>query len=140
MGGKKQKVLICGPVKSKLSALSAKLSSLNSSKAGPFDVCFCCGPFLAASSEPQRSETDKLMDGTIAMPIKVFFQDIGAPSKAVSDVIDEATNPYSSNGTASNGAIKIADNCHYLGSNCGLANVENLVVSWVGKNASQVRW
>ena len=40
------KILLAGPVAGQLAHLSAKLSTLQNSKAGPFDVCLCTGPFF----------------------------------------------------------------------------------------------
>ncbi|KAL9188653.1 hypothetical protein ACHAXT_007031 [Thalassiosira profunda] len=40
------KVLLVGPVAGRLRLLSDKLRALQKSKAGPFDVCLCAGPFF----------------------------------------------------------------------------------------------
>jgi len=47
---KRVKVLISGPINGQLTLLSNKLSTLNNSKAGPFDICVCCGPFFYSSN------------------------------------------------------------------------------------------
>jgi len=43
---KRAKVLMVGPVSGRLRLLSDKIRSLQESKAGPFDVCLCAGPFF----------------------------------------------------------------------------------------------
>jgi diadenosine tetraphosphate (Ap4A) HIT family hydrolase len=40
------KILLVGPVAGQLTHLSNKLSTLQNSKAGPFDICLCAGPFF----------------------------------------------------------------------------------------------
>jgi hypothetical protein len=42
----KIKVLITGAVNGDFESLSTKLKALQKSKAGPFDMCFCVGPFF----------------------------------------------------------------------------------------------
>jgi hypothetical protein len=56
----KVKVLITGPVNGAISDLTLKLTSLQKSKAGPFDLCFCVGPFFS-SSEKRESEIRSLL-------------------------------------------------------------------------------
>ena len=100
---RKEKVLVVGSVSSSLQALAAKLSTLNSSKSGPFDTCFCTGPFFSGNDE----EVNALLDGTTSFPIPVYFQDIGVPTKAVGTILEDATNPY--NQPQPNGIIKIGE-------------------------------
>jgi len=52
---KRVKVLISGPINGQLTLLSNKLSTLNNSKAGPFDICVCCGPFFYSSTAATSS-------------------------------------------------------------------------------------
>lgn len=59
----KVKVLLVGTVSENFQVLSRKLESLNSSKAGPFDVCFCVGPIDVPS------------DLTTSLPLPVYLQD-----------------------------------------------------------------
>lgn len=40
------KILLAGPINGQLTYLSSKLSTLQNSKAGPFDICICTGPFF----------------------------------------------------------------------------------------------
>ncbi len=79
----KVKVLITGPVNNDFSSLKTKLSSLQKSKAGPFHVCFCVGPFFIksnASIEPEEESVyfqkakEFLEEGA---PIPVYFCDVG---------------------------------------------------------------
>jgi hypothetical protein len=87
--------------------LSLKLTSLQKSKAGPFDMCFCVGPFFSSSEErdkeirsllqpckSQGKEEDPNMmtktttmtmseeeDRTIQLPLPVYFCDVGSLPK-----------------------------------------------------------
>ena len=100
---RKEKVLVVGSVSSSLKALAAKLNTLNTSKSGPFDACFCTGPFFSSNDD----EVNALLDGTTVFPIPVYFQDIGVPTKAVGKVLEDATNPY--NPPPPNGIIRIGE-------------------------------
>jgi hypothetical protein len=91
----KFKVLITGPVNNDFPSLTKKLSSLQKSKAGPFHVCFCVGPFFgnnsgtasgdssngvdggdgkAVKNEDYRKAKDFLSEGS---PIPIYFCDVG---------------------------------------------------------------
>mmetsp|Transcript_15460 Transcript_15460/g.31847 ORF Transcript_15460/g.31847 Transcript_15460/m.31847 type:complete len:815 (-) Transcript_15460:13-2457(-) len=126
---RKEKILIVGTVGSSFEALASKLSTLNSSKSGPFDTCFCTGPFFSTNDK-----SNALLDGTVKFPIPVYFQDMGVPSKEIGKIIEDATNPY--NPPPPNGIIQIAPNVHFLGSKCGLTTVNKLVVSWIAPQAT----
>jgi len=52
MSHKRAKVLLVGPVNGRLRLLSDKLRTLQKSKAGPFDVCLCAGPFFYQTTVP----------------------------------------------------------------------------------------
>ena len=67
----KIKVLITGPVSGSIADVTAKLTSLQNSKAGPFDMCFCVGPFFNHT----QSTTASLEE--INMPLPVYFVDVG---------------------------------------------------------------
>eukprot|EP00956_Cyclotella_meneghiniana_P005353 scaffold6753_cov36-Cyclotella_meneghiniana.AAC.3 len=71
------KVLLVGPVLGRLSHLSAKLSSLQNSKAGPFDVCFCAGPFFQTNKGNDNSEGDDDNDVVPSFVLPVVFVDEG---------------------------------------------------------------
>jgi diadenosine tetraphosphate (Ap4A) HIT family hydrolase len=58
----KVKILLVGSVGENFEVLSKKLESLNSSKAGPFDVCFCVGPIDVPS------------DLATSLPLPVYMQ------------------------------------------------------------------
>jgi len=70
--------------------LAKKLSSLQSSKAGPFDVCFCVGPFFDNSVDALKEEATALLSNDdnddadkatkkkrINLPLPVYFMDVG---------------------------------------------------------------
>ena len=68
-----------GPVNGQLRLLSDKLRTLQKSKAGPFDVCICAGPFFyktqaaataasgakAEENDPQKEERDTLQESAL---------------------------------------------------------------------------
>ncbi len=99
-GGDKIKVLITGPVNGAFTDLATKLSSLQSSKAGPFDMCFCVGPFFASSAEKDAATSpDTITTATTAvakdmmekgMPLPVYFCDVGTlpPGISLPGIID----------------------------------------------------
>ena len=91
-----------GPVNGQLRLLSDKLRTLQKSKAGPFDVCICAGPFFyktqaaataasgakAEENDPQKEERDTLqdsalkdgkalVDGSLSFDIPIVFVDGG---------------------------------------------------------------
>ncbi|KAL7538945.1 hypothetical protein ACHAWF_006251 [Thalassiosira exigua] len=88
---RRAKVLIVGPVAGRLRLLSDKLSALQRSRAGPFDVCLCAGPFFAAEQAPSKSDEEggeegeeevrrdgrDLADGTLTFALPVLFADPG---------------------------------------------------------------
>lgn len=57
------KILMVGPVNGQLSLLSSKLRTLQNSKAGPFDICLCAGPFFHQTTA--NNNTDDSDAGTI---------------------------------------------------------------------------
>eukprot|EP00956_Cyclotella_meneghiniana_P005352 scaffold6753_cov36-Cyclotella_meneghiniana.AAC.2 len=71
------KILLVGPVLGRLSHLSAKLSSLQNSKAGPFDVCFCAGPFFSTNKGDDDSAGDDDNDVIPSFVLPVVFVDEG---------------------------------------------------------------
>lgn len=95
---KKLKVLVCGPVQGSFSSMAKKLQSLQKSKAGPFDLCLCVGPFFAVSSQKltgDESERENIRltneakcllenhdnndskNSDFKMPLPVYFIDLG---------------------------------------------------------------
>ena len=68
----KIKVLITGPVNGSYHDLKAKLASLQKSKAGPFDMCFCTGAFFSSSSSEQTQEI--LKEGLV---LPTYFCHVG---------------------------------------------------------------
>eukprot|EP00970_Alexandrium_tamarense_P009561 scaffold1917_cov196-Alexandrium_tamarense.AAC.22 len=99
MSANRAKVLMVGPVNGQLKLLSDKLHSLQKSKAGPFDVCICCGPFFYQTVHTNTTSSDnggdtsnaedkllkdaavddgaKLVDGTLTFDVPVLFVDEG---------------------------------------------------------------
>ena len=89
------KILMVGPVNGQLSLLSNKLRSLQKSKAGPFDICLCAGPFFyqtatdnndndaSAKQESQSikdtaaSDEKLLLDKSLTFDMPVLFVDAG---------------------------------------------------------------
>eukprot|EP00956_Cyclotella_meneghiniana_P041159 scaffold216949_cov35-Cyclotella_meneghiniana.AAC.2 len=71
------KVLLVGPVLGRLSHLSAKLSALQNSKAGPFDVCFCAGPFFPTNKGDDDDNDDDNNDVVPSFVLPVVFVDEG---------------------------------------------------------------
>ena len=88
------KVLMVGPVDGQLSLLSNKLRTLQKSKAGPFDICVCTGPFFhqttvgddtdsamkqerLAVKDNASSDEKLLLDGSVTFDVPVLFVDAG---------------------------------------------------------------
>lgn len=65
----KVKILLVGSVGENFPVLTKKLESLQSSKAGPFDVCFCVGPITV----PEDFK---------ALPLPVYLQEYSSSSSA----------------------------------------------------------
>ncbi len=89
MSDNRVKVLVCGAVMGRFATFSRKLETLHNSKAGPFDICFCVGPFFddndCIASPYLRDEAIALLSSckgksekrTLALPIPVYFTNIG---------------------------------------------------------------
>ena len=87
----KVKILITGPVNGKVKDLTQKLNTLQKSKAGPFDACFCTGPFFSSEDDLAASTKSILSsmsgsadrnqnqdpDTAINLPLPVYFCDVG---------------------------------------------------------------
>ena len=89
------KILMVGPVNGQLSLLSNKLRTLQKSKAGPFDICICAGPFFHQTTTDnndndavvkQERQTIKdnaasdeklLLDKSLTFDVPVLFVDAG---------------------------------------------------------------
>ena len=114
MSSPRAKVLLVGPVNGRLRLLSDKLRTLQTSKAGPFDVCLCSGPFFhrttvaapATDEDTQQKERDELKEevtrdgkdlasGLLVFDVPVLFVDVGdglpgglkAPSSTALDAL-----------------------------------------------------
>mmetsp|Transcript_28545 Transcript_28545/g.40886 ORF Transcript_28545/g.40886 Transcript_28545/m.40886 type:complete len:190 (+) Transcript_28545:96-665(+) len=97
----KVKLLVCGAVTGKFSTFASKLTSLHGSKAGPFDVCFCVGPFFSSGSNTNDESSLKedamaLLSGSINLPLPVYFMDIGRLPEGI-DLESSNTNSNSKN-------------------------------------------
>jgi hypothetical protein len=115
------KVLICGDVRGRLADLSTRVSTLQKSAHGPFDVIFATGEFLPpADADPTTLEafTASARD-FVAMPLYFVSQDV-ARAKALNEAL--------------------GNNVHFLGamaasgieSVCGLAvaHVSGMDTTW----------
>ena len=80
---RKLKLICCGAVEGNFKILSEKLNSLNKSKAGPFDLCICAGPFFGADVENAADQAKALLgniedqEGCLSFPFPVYFVDVG---------------------------------------------------------------
>ena len=92
---KKVKMLLVGSVKENFSTLQKKLTSLQSSKAGPFDICFCVGPIQI----PDNFNTP--------LPLPVFLQESSSNGK------DDNTSSNDNN----NGIIDLGNNLYTFDNN-----------------------
>jgi diadenosine tetraphosphate (Ap4A) HIT family hydrolase len=92
----KVKMLLVGSVGNNLSVLKKKLISLHSSKAGPFDICFCVGSVdpTALDESSTAAEDD--------FPIPVYFQ-----QRVV-------TNDNSNKDDNDDGIVSVGKNLFYL--------------------------
>jgi diadenosine tetraphosphate (Ap4A) HIT family hydrolase len=70
----KIKILLVGSVQGHVRVLVDKLKALQSSKAGPFDVCFCVGSFLGEGSDPEALKA--IYD---EIPLPVYLQEYSGP-------------------------------------------------------------
>ena len=75
---KKVKILLVGPVQGHFQVLIDKLNSLQSGKAGPFDLCFCVGPFFADNEDQVKNDCN---DGTLEFPLPVYVQHYSGTKK-----------------------------------------------------------
>jgi diadenosine tetraphosphate (Ap4A) HIT family hydrolase len=72
MSSTKVKILMVGAVGEHFAVLQKKLESLQSSKAGPFDVCFCVGPVQVPETVPD-------------LPLPVYLQEYTTGSTTSDD-------------------------------------------------------
>jgi diadenosine tetraphosphate (Ap4A) HIT family hydrolase len=83
----KAKILLVGKVGDHLKVLHKKLTTLNSSKAGPFHVCFCVGP------------VDLKTESVDAFPLPVYLQQVTGEGDSPADdqgivKLESATNLF----------------------------------------------
>ena len=89
----KIKLLLVGPVLGNIQVLVDKLKSLQASKAGPFDICFCVGSSFQSSddsnnseaggvseSDPESPSTSSLLKAIEELPMPVYLQNYTAGS------------------------------------------------------------
>ena len=77
----KIKLLLVGAVQGNIQVLADKLKSLQSSKAGPFDVCFVVGSFLStSSSKNDDGDSSSLLKAIGDIPLPVYLQNYTAGS------------------------------------------------------------
>ena len=99
MSSNRVKILMVGPVNGQLSLLSNKLRTLQNSKAGPFDICLCSGPFFyqttstvdssdnnnsnnnnnerQAIKDTAATDEKSLLDNSLTFDLPVLFVDAG---------------------------------------------------------------
>ncbi|KAL3777172.1 hypothetical protein ACHAW5_009296 [Stephanodiscus triporus] len=112
------KVLLVGPVNGRLRLLSEKLRTLQRSKAGPFDICLCSGPFFhrttvaapSTDADTQQKELDELNEeatrdgkdlanGLLEFDVPVLFVDVGdGMPEAMKDKLSTALNALKKDG------------------------------------------
>lgn len=125
----KIKILITGPVNGSIQDLHQKLSALQKSKAGPFEMCFCVGPFFGSPDKEQETKS-LLEEKSIVMPLPVYFCDVGVlpkdiklPSFEICSVDDDAEisienadedNQTEQSDSLSKGIIQVAENLYHL--------------------------
>lgn len=105
----KIKVLLVGSVGDNIDVLQKKLQSLNSGKAGPFDVCFCVGPIqLDAAFLSSKSGDDEDEDAP-SLPLPVYLQELNE------DVSSSASSPaVSSSSSHPPGVVSLGTNLFLL--------------------------
>lgn len=97
----------------RLPAAVNKQAKLQSSKAGPFDVCFVVGPlFPAASALPP------------AFPIPTYTFHLGIPPADLPPLPSSSSEP-----------VELAKNLYYLSPSCDLKTIEGLVIAYLKPNA-----
>jgi diadenosine tetraphosphate (Ap4A) HIT family hydrolase len=119
----KLKILLVGPVEGNVKILADKLKSLSSSKAGPFDACFCVGPLLASSSSDNQNDNDaddssketneSIIQQLQDLPLPVYLQQDPGIFKA------QTINQDDSDSNNKNNPIQLAPNLWLLAS-CGV--------------------
>ena len=75
----KIKILLVGSVGSHIDVLQAKLESLQSSKAGPFDVCFCVGDIQLSNNNDNDNNNNNNTD--FKFPLPVYLQEYSGPTE-----------------------------------------------------------
>lgn len=105
----KIKLLVCGPVQGSFRVLKEKLTLLQKSEAGPFDLCFCVGPFFGKEGGGRGESTLSLFSEQGAFPLPVYFLDAGGV--VVVDAEEESFTAV----TLEDGIVRVSHNVYRLG-------------------------
>ena len=98
----KIKILFVGSVGKNLSVLHKKLKALNSSKAGPFHVCFCVGPINIRAEDV----TENKDGGFDSFSLPVYLQDAIIDSSIEESIL--------SSSCSSQGIVSLRQNLYHL--------------------------
>lgn len=120
MSLKKVKVMIAGPVNGRLDLLHARVSKINSSKVGPFDLVLCTGRFSPKvrnnDDAVHNAQFQDFLTGAKKMPVPTFF------------IVQDATDGNFLRDSAV--GEPVAENLHFLGSG-GVKLLNGLKVGFV---------
>jgi Protein similar to CwfJ C-terminus 1 len=107
----KVKVLLVGPVQGNIETLVDKLKNLQSSKAGPFDVCFCVGPFFGPDyTEEETYRLQTLLDG---LPLPVYLQNY-APRSVPGLLLEDEAASNDTSITTEGGIVQLTKSLWHL--------------------------
>jgi diadenosine tetraphosphate (Ap4A) HIT family hydrolase len=106
----KAKILLVGSVGEHVGVLHAKLESLQSSKAGPFDACFCVGDIQLSSGDKAGFLSDR------SFPLPVYVQEFsGDPLEAnPSSTPSSSVSGTSTSTTTGSRIVPLGGNLFYL--------------------------
>lgn len=116
------KVLVAGDAKGRFRDLIDRLSRVNASRAGPFDVAFCAGDVFGAGDGGE--ELQSLLRGELALPLPVYFVCSRSPASLQ---LDRA------------GPKELCANFTFLGC-AGLRDVCGLSVAFLGGQFDALRF
>lgn len=122
MGEQPVRVLACGDVEGRLTALFNRVQSIQK-KAGPFDLLLCVGEFFGTTPEADE-EWQQYKSGSKKAPIHTYI--VGAASQEVTKYFSSTTG------------CELCENITYLGRQGVFTGVSGLQIAYVsGREASQ---
>ncbi|CAL1568360.1 unnamed protein product [Knipowitschia caucasica] len=122
MGEQPVRVLACGDVEGRLTALFNRVQTIQK-KAGPFDLLLCVGDFFGTSPDAE-SEWQQYKTGAKKAPIHTYILGSASPEKTVH--------------FPSSSGCELCDNITYLGRQGVFTGVSGLQIAYVsGREASQ---